>query len=61
MLFPLFGMTQEYLSKASTYNELDVSIGWMGNSNSNFFKHRLQKNLFLNFGQDYSGGLKDWS
>lgn len=54
-------MTQEYLLKASTYNELDVSIGWMGNSKSNFPKHRLQKNLFLNFGQDHSGGLKDSS
>ena len=61
MLLHLFGMTQESLSKASTYNELDDSIGWMGNSKSNFPKHRLQKNLFLNFGQDHSGGLKDWS
>lgn len=60
LLIPLFGITQEYIPKSSTYHELDVSIGWMGNSNSNFPKHRLQKNIFLNFGQDHSGGLKDW-
>jgi len=53
-------MTQEYLPKTSTYLEMDVSIGWMGSSNSNFPIHRLQKNVFLNFGEDHGDGLKDW-
>jgi len=57
---PLSVMAQQYSPKAPAYLGVEVAIGWLGDSNSDFPEHRLQKSVFLNLGKNHSGGLKDW-
>ena len=57
---PFSGMAQQYLPKTPAYLGAEVSMGWLGDSNSDFPEHRLQKSIFLNLGKDHRGGLKDW-
>ena len=57
---PLSTMAQQYLPKTPALIGAEVANGWLADSNSAFPEHGLQKSIFLSFGKNHSGGLKDW-
>lgn len=60
-LISFFGIAQEDLSSESRYVGFNFSVGVLGDSNTSFPEHNLQKSFFLNIGKHHSGTQKDWA